>query len=149
MNTYNVKQIADMLDTNPETVRRWIRSGKLVADQTSRKGGNIVTEDELQRFVSTTPKYSSRYGVGVTKIALAGGVLAVTALIKRLMKNSEIPAEELSDDVKTQLEQNLSKLSTAVARKQELIAQTEVEIGDMEQQIIQYRYLLEQYAKGD
>ena len=28
MDTYNVKQIADMLNTQPETVLRWIRSGK-------------------------------------------------------------------------------------------------------------------------
>ena len=33
MNTYTVKEIADMLKTNPETVRRWIRLGKLEADQ--------------------------------------------------------------------------------------------------------------------
>ena len=33
MDTYSVKEIADMLNTNPETVRRWIRSGKLEAIQ--------------------------------------------------------------------------------------------------------------------
>lgn len=37
MSEYNVKQISEMLDTNPETVRRWIRSGKLEAEQTSKK----------------------------------------------------------------------------------------------------------------
>ena len=37
MDTYSVKEIADMLNTNPETVRRWIRSGKLEAIQESRK----------------------------------------------------------------------------------------------------------------
>ena len=41
MKTYSVKDIADMLNTNPETVRRWIRAGKLKAHQTSRKDGNI------------------------------------------------------------------------------------------------------------
>ena len=35
MDTYSVKEIADMLNTNPETVRRWIRSGKLEAIQES------------------------------------------------------------------------------------------------------------------
>jgi transposase-like protein len=27
MKTYSVKEIADLLGTNPETVRRWIRNG--------------------------------------------------------------------------------------------------------------------------
>ena len=31
MDTYSVKEIAEMLNKNPETVRRWIRSGKLEA----------------------------------------------------------------------------------------------------------------------
>lgn len=35
MDTYSVKEIADMLNTNPETVRRWIRSGNLEAIQES------------------------------------------------------------------------------------------------------------------
>lgn len=47
MDTYSVKEIADMLNTNPETVRRWIRSGKLEAIQESRKGGNVVTKSML------------------------------------------------------------------------------------------------------
>ena len=29
MKTYNVREISELLDTNQETVRRWIRSGKL------------------------------------------------------------------------------------------------------------------------
>ena len=31
MKTYSVKEIADLLNTNPETVRRWIRDKKLEA----------------------------------------------------------------------------------------------------------------------
>ena len=31
MKSYNVKEIAEMLNTNPETVRRWIRDKKLDA----------------------------------------------------------------------------------------------------------------------
>ena len=47
MTTYSVRQIAEKLNTNPETVRRWIRDGKLKAEQTSRRDGNVVTEYEL------------------------------------------------------------------------------------------------------
>ena len=37
--SYNVKEIAEMLNTNPETVRRWIRDKKLDATIVSKKGG--------------------------------------------------------------------------------------------------------------
>ena len=50
METYSVKQIADMLNTQPETVRRWIRSGKLYAEKSSRKEGHVVTEESLNKF---------------------------------------------------------------------------------------------------
>ena len=56
MDTYSVKEIADMLNTNPETVRRWIRSGKLEAIQESRKGGNVVTKSMLDAFLKASPK---------------------------------------------------------------------------------------------
>lgn len=38
MITYNVQQIVDMLGTQPETVRRWIRDGNLKAARNSKKG---------------------------------------------------------------------------------------------------------------
>ena len=58
MKTYSVKEIAELLNTNPETVRRWIRSGKLGAIQDSRKEGNVVTQAMLDSFLKTTPKYA-------------------------------------------------------------------------------------------
>ena len=58
MDTYSVKEIADMLNTNPETVRRWIRSGKLEAIQESRKGGNVVTKSMFARYYhDSTPRH--------------------------------------------------------------------------------------------
>lgn len=37
MKSYNVKEIAEMLNTNPETVRRWIRDKKLDATIVSKR----------------------------------------------------------------------------------------------------------------
>lgn len=42
MKTYSVKEIADLLKTNPETVRRWIRDKKLEATIESKKGGHTM-----------------------------------------------------------------------------------------------------------
>lgn len=50
MKIFNVQQISEMLNTNPETVRRWIRSGKLKAEQDSRKSGNLISEDSLKKI---------------------------------------------------------------------------------------------------
>ena len=89
MKTYSVKQIAGMLNTNPETVRRWIRDDKLKAVQVSRKDGNVVTEAELERFIKATPKYLSKVtaGAGLAALSpiagigvLAGGIVASAIL---------------------------------------------------------------------
>lgn len=57
MGKFTVKQVADMLETNPETVRRWIRSGELKAEKGSNKTGNVITTDSLVDFGNAKPKY--------------------------------------------------------------------------------------------
>lgn len=52
MKTYTVAQVAELLSVYPETVRRWIRGGDLKADQTSRKGGNVISEESLHEFLT-------------------------------------------------------------------------------------------------
>ncbi|MCI6857839.1 MAG: helix-turn-helix domain-containing protein, partial [Eubacterium sp.] len=59
MESYNVKEVAKMLNTSEETVRRWIRAGKLQATMKSRKEGRIITEAMLKEFVKATPKYAA------------------------------------------------------------------------------------------
>ena len=47
MKTYTVKEITQIVHTNPETVRRWIRDGKLKAIKDPKTGENIITEADL------------------------------------------------------------------------------------------------------
>ena len=61
MRTYNVAEIAELLQINKETVRRWIRSGELKSTQKSRKNGSVVDELDLFEFVQTKPKYRRRF----------------------------------------------------------------------------------------
>ena len=68
MKTYSVKEISELLGTNPETIRRWIRSGKLKATQPSKKEGNLISSADLQVFLKGTPKYSS---VAAKSLAIA------------------------------------------------------------------------------
>ncbi|MBO7451219.1 MAG: helix-turn-helix domain-containing protein [Clostridiales bacterium] len=56
----NVNDISNALDVNPETVRRWIRSGKLKAQQNSKKEGNVITMEAFKDFLNDIPKYAER-----------------------------------------------------------------------------------------
>ncbi len=151
MKTYSVKQIAEMLNTNPETVRRWIRSGRLNAVQTSRKGGNVVTEAELDRFRKATPKYLSKVALGtgfavlspIGGIGVLAGSIAASAFLKCCEEKSNADVRIQSEDFKNYLKNNVAQLNKTLEYKKELIKQTETEIEDISRQIDQYAYLLE------
>ena len=149
MKTYSVKQIADMLETNPETIRRWIRDGKLKAIQMSRKKGNQVSEEELRRFLETSPKYLIKMSTGISGIfspvfgaaAFAGGLVATAALAyyKELGNiNTRIRAEDFKDF----LLNRIAKLDSIKNQKEALVEQTQAEINEIETQIQQYQYLV-------
>ena len=151
MKTYSVKQIAEILNTNPETVRRWIRDDKLKAVQLSRKGGNTITEAEFERFIKSTPKYFSKLtaSVGFTAVssiagfgALAGGIVA-SALLGYFEGRSNIDVRVRPEDFKEYLQKDISKLNGTILQKQALIRQTEAEITEISKQIQQYTYLLD------
>ena len=158
MKTYSVKQIAEMLGTNPETVRRWIRDKKLSAEKmSSRKAGNTVTEADLERFIKATPKYSTKLtvGVGLATIspvvgigALAGGIVASALHGLREGKNG-VDICVRPEDLKSYLRTSIKKLNGIIENKQELIRQTEAEIEEISDQIKLYASLLETKAEID
>ena len=63
MKTYNVAEIAKLLNVNKETVRRWIRCGQLKSTMKSKRYGNVIDELDLFEFVQTKPKYRNMVGV--------------------------------------------------------------------------------------
>ena len=146
MKAYSVKQIAEMMGTNPETVRRWIRDGKLKAVQASRKGGNA----DLEKFVKTMPKYFPRIsaGIGLAAItpiagpAIAGSIMA-SALLGYYEAKKKSDVRVRPEDFKNYLRDTVAKLKGTILQKQALIQQTEEEIKGISKQIEQYSYLLE------
>lgn len=151
MKTYSVKDVADMLNTNPETVRRWIRAGKLKADQASRKEGNMVREDDLYKYLRTTSKYA---GVAAGMVAansflalttaVGAGVLGtvITALATKKSKGGQV-VQSLSDDVERTLKTNISESEEIIRRKQAAIAELQAEIDKEQQQIRDYETAIE------
>lgn len=56
-NIYTVKSIADEFGIHEETVRRWIRDGKLVAQKANNRCGYFVTEEDLDAFCEANDYY--------------------------------------------------------------------------------------------
>jgi excisionase family DNA binding protein len=64
-NFYNVKEAAEILDVNPETVRRWVRSGEIFATMSSKRSGWVISQKSLEDFlvrhhVKVLNKYSNK-----------------------------------------------------------------------------------------
>lgn len=55
MESYSVAEVASMLQVNEETVRRWIREGKLEANRKLGRGGSSITLDNIVNFVNQPP----------------------------------------------------------------------------------------------
>ena len=149
MKSYTVKQVAEMLQTNPETVRRWIRSNKLKADRKSKKEGNIIWENELEKFLKSKPKYSA------AALIAGGGILSLSALAplpvllfpgvigaiaSAVSMNSNMDKKE---EIKKELEKETEKLQKSISQKKSLIRQTQKEIDDLTEKVDQYQYYLE------
>ena len=151
MNTYSVKQIAEMLGINPETVRRWIRAGELQSVQLSRKKGNMVNETELERFINNSPRYLSRLTT-VTGLDEGLPVAGIGSIVEQIIsialqgyfeENDSDCARVDPEVFRSYLRRNIDRFQLAISQKQALIHQTEVEIKEVSNRIQQYTYLLE------
>lgn len=141
MREYNVKQISEMLNTNPETVRRWIRNGKLDAKQTSKKGGNLVTEEALKKFLKATPKYA---GIAMAATPIMGVPITVAAMLSGLIsglygcKNRTIS----SIQIKEYIEKEITKSRKTLEQKEMTLMQLRNEIDEGKKHIEEMTYLL-------
>lgn len=143
MKSYSVKQVADLLKTNPETVRRWIRSGKLAAQQDSRKGGNIIYESALQEFVKSTPKYAGTtaallFGTAALSTALIGGLVAQKVSFEEQLKKAQISSDSISNFIVTEIE----AITSSITNKKKAIRHLESEIESESKKIEELKELL-------
>ena len=143
MKEYNVQQISKLLQTNPETVRRWIRTGKLKAVQGSRKTGNIISEESLKKFSLDTPNYA---GLAATIFSPAGVALpiAVGSFIGSIMSlvYRQSKKKVTSDIVEDYLIGEIERCEKSVAQKKKTIEQLQKEVQNDEKQIETYKYAL-------
>ncbi len=154
MKTYSVKEIADLLKTNPETVRRWIRTGKLRAVQQSRKDGNVVTEQSLNDFLKSSPKYQSiALTAGIASGLLggiSGGVVTATFIATLLARMSLKEMEEINNsqipisEVEKFIAESIDKSEKIIVKKKKEIKDIEQEIIDEEKRVIELKKFLDE-----
>lgn len=146
MKDYNVQQVSKLLKTNPETVRRWIRAGKLKAVQDSRKGGNIISEESLMKFMRETPKYAGLVAsiFAPTAVALP---IAIGSLMGSVMSAiyGQKKAKVTSDYIENYLKKEVERCEKSVAQKKKTIEQLQSEILSDEKQIESYKFALNNF----
>ena len=153
MDTYTVKEVAKMMNTSEETVRRWIRSGKLKANMNSRKKGSVITDAMLREFTKNTPKYAAALTTPIGGIVAASTLLLGTLVAKNVEKGEAIKNSTIdSEEIKKILKENLATVKINIKNKKKAIAQLEQEIVDEETKIKSleyYCYRINSWSKKD
>lgn len=148
MKTYSVKEIAEMLNTNPETVRRWIGDKKLDATIESKKGGHIVCEATLHEFLKSFPKYAAAAKALLARNTVEAAVFP-TVMIVGLIARKLIDVEQLknthisNDDVIDFLRVEIKKYTEAIKAKKDAIQQLQKQIEADQLQIIEFQKLID------
>ena len=143
MKEYTVKDIAELLKINPETVRRWIRNGELEASQISRKSGNVVSEQSLTAFLKKMPQYAplaagvllpSPLSLGMIVGSLFTSVIAAS----HLKKNSKVSP----DDVKNHLKKEILKSKKKVEKQERDLKKLQEEYEKEKRRMNEFEYAL-------
>ncbi len=145
MASYSVKDVANLLGTSEETVRRWIRSGKLEATKHSNKEGSVISQNNLTRFAQETPKYAGAIAGAaagtVGGIAVAATLLLGSAIVDEIgIRDANIDSKE----VERLLQNKKNHLRKDNQSKKKRISQIEKEIEENEASIRSIEYLLKQ-----
>ena len=138
MRTYTVKEIAELLGTNPETVRRWIRDGKLQAVTNSKKKGEnkVILEGALNAFLNASSKYAATLaapftlGVGATALGILGVTNAALAIWKakeQELEKARVGVDSVYAFLATRINEERTKLETLLNDRAELDKKIQIE----------------------
>ena len=144
MKTYSVKEIADLLNTNPETVRRWIRDKKLEATIESKKGGHIVYESALHAFLKSSPKYASIASTALLSTVLAGGLIAQKIIDVEQLKKARISNADIIKFLKSEIDSRKASIKS----KEENISQLNMQIKSEQIQIDAFQQMIDTLSEG-
>lgn len=155
MKYFTVKEIAELLSTNPETVRRWVRDGKLEAVQSSRKDGNMIGEKALNDFLQNNPKYASVAAGGIAAIGLLGmvgiSVKSSTAIVSKIITDKKLTDNALIDpqELKRYIKSTIEESKNSIKDKESQISNIQGEIEAENQRVCLLSRLLEKLNLND
>ena len=142
MKEYTVKEVAELLDTNEETVRRWIRQDKLNATRQVGRGGNKVSEKDLEEFLKKSAKYSGVVATTMAATILGPGALAIGGVAMTIPKLAEKLKE--SDEIQIPKEY-VPKIKEAIASCEKIIDENEAKVGALKEEINRNKSLIKKY----
>lgn len=141
MKYYNVKEISEILKTNPETVRRWIRKGKLVAKIDSKKEGSFILESDFKKFLNANPKYA-----GIAYASLALTPLGIPLIVAKIVGETYLNSIKNNQSMDTE-KLLLDRLKKEQKRIMESIEKNERKLIKLEEQIKEEKNQLKDITK--
>lgn len=144
MKTYSVKEIADLLNTNPETVRRWIRDKKLEATIESKKGGHMVYESALHTFLKSSPKYASIASTALISTVMVGGLIAQKIIDVEQLKKARISDADIIKFLRAEIDSRMA----SIKNKEESISQLNMQIRSEQIQIDAFQQMIDTLCQG-
>lgn len=109
---YTVSEVANALETNTVTVRRWITNGSLRASLQSNKSGYKISDADLLRFLLKHPKYAhkaSSSSLFRLNPSISIGQSAIERILKEYGSISISNADEVFDTEIKKLHQEVTE----------------------------------------
>ena len=170
MEYYSVKEIAELLSVNEETVRRWIRDEKLEAERGSGRQGSKVTSEALRKFLvenkglmttmaATTlglnlgmatgavGAIAAFAGVAVAGPLAAGVIAGAISILKSQNKNKIEKKFELMEK-ETELNNISTRLKNEIAGLRNEIAVRENELENIHKKLRQLNEIASKVDEG-
>jgi len=157
MEFYTVKDIAEMLSVNEETVRRWIRDGKLDAERGNGRQGSKVNDISLKKFLIENKGLMTSGAVatlglgtvgaigaavvspiaGILATPIIGGAFVGASLLKKIKSKNQdkqtVKIELMEEEYK--LEQQKAQLNTEIYRLQSEVKLIDSQINKIKEVI--------------
>lgn len=162
MADYSVEDISKMLNTNPETVRRWIRAGKLRVDSTLAYGAQGISEESLNDFMSHTkegkrrvtaynPSTSSVVSGGVSVgaailgfplLSIAAGIIVDYAISSARKQKKQVDEVQTVETLKIHLQEEETRLISELRMLEQKRDEIQSAIDNVSSRLEQYRACL-------
>ena len=155
MNEYTVREISELLSTSEDTVRRWIREGKLKSTITSKKTGHRVTEENLEEFRRLYPKLfagtagasiGASVGLGMLNMLLPGA--GMVASIATIGTAAMVGMKAAKNEAQNYEAKRLMKESSETVQTEQLLEFINMEIARLENANLENQKRIEAFRKN-